>query len=63
MLEHLLSVPGEMLGIQHREFDSVLTEQVQHCLLALDLREPAHVAISPEEVKGVVDKSALPAGG
>ena len=61
MLEHLLTVADEMLGIKHRQFDIVFAEEVQQQLLALDLRQLAEVAIPPEEVEGVVDEPALPA--
>ena len=39
VLKHLLTVAGEMFGIENRQFDVVFAEKVQQRLLALDLRE------------------------
>jgi len=59
MPKHLLPVADEMFTVNHGRPDAVSTEQVQQCLLALDLRELAEVSITPEEIEGVVDQSIL----
>ena len=61
MLKHLLPVAGEMFGVENRQLDVVFAEQVQQRLLALDLRKLAKVAVTPEQVEGVVDQPVLPA--
>ena len=60
---HLLSVADQVLGIDDRMPDVVFPEQVGEHSLALDLRKLAEVAISPEQVEGVVDKTILLARG
>jgi hypothetical protein len=37
MLKHLLPVTGEMFGVENREFNVIFTEQIEQCLLALNL--------------------------
>ena len=61
MLKHHLTVAGEMFGVEDREFDVVFAEKIQQRLLALDLREAAEIAVTPEEIEGIVD-DAGPAG-
>jgi|SoiMethySBSTD1v2_1073268.scaffolds.fasta_scaffold1180647_1 hypothetical protein len=63
-LKHLeLPFPGKVLAVENRHLDGVLTRQIQQRLLALDLGQLPHIPIPPEEVEGVIDKPALPAGG
>ena len=61
MFKHLLTVSGEVFGIENWQFDIVLPEKVQQRLLALDLREAAKVSVTPEKVEGVKDQPVLPA--
>lgn len=50
-----------MYGIQHRQFDIVFTEHVHQELLTFDLWQLAKVAVTPEQIEGVVHETALPA--
>ena len=61
MLKHLLPVTGEMLGVENRPFDAIFTEQVEQCLLALDLWQLAQVPVAPEQIEGVIDQPVLSA--
>jgi hypothetical protein len=61
MLEHFLSVSGEMLRIEHGQVDVVVSEQVQEQLLAFDLGKLAEVTISPKKIESRIDQPTLPA--
>ena len=63
MLKHLLPVACQVLGVNNRGLDVILTEQVLQGLLALDLGELAKVAVTPQQIEGVIDQSILPARG
>jgi hypothetical protein len=63
MLKHLLAVAGQVLAVEHRHVDIILPHQVGQHLLAFDLGQLPQVAISPEQVEGVVDQPILPARG
>jgi len=50
-----------MFGVENREFNVIFTEQVEQCLLALDLWQLAQVPVAPQQVEGVVDQPVLSA--
>ena len=50
-------------GVEDREFNVVFAKKLEQRLFALDLRKAAEIAITPEEIEGVVDEPALPARG
>jgi len=52
MFKHHLTIAGEMLRVEDREFNVVFAEKIQQRLLALDLREAAEIAVTPEEIEG-----------
>ncbi len=56
MLEHRLTVAGEMLRVEDREFNVVFAEKVQQRLFALNLWKAAEITITPKEIEGVVDE-------
>src|SRR3984885_1952448 len=61
VLEHLLSVAGQVLGIDDRMPDVVFPEQVGEHSLALHLRKSPEIAVPPEQVECVVDQPVLSA--
>ena len=61
MSEHLLSVAGQVLGIDDRMPDVVFPEQLGEHSLALYLRKFPEIAVSPEQVECVVDQPVLSA--
>jgi hypothetical protein len=52
MFKHHLTIAGEMLRVEDREFNVVFAEKIQQRLLALDLREAAEIAVTPEKIEG-----------
>jgi hypothetical protein len=63
MLEHLLTVAGEVFRVDYGQLDIILPKKIEKQLLAFDLREFAKVAVPPEQIKRVVDEPTLPACG
>jgi hypothetical protein len=63
MLKHLLSAADQALAVDDRSFNAVFVHQIAQCLLALDLRKFAEVAITPEKVERVKDQPVLSACG
>src|ERR1700733_10170244 len=63
VLERLLPVAGQVLGIDDRMPDVVFPEQVGAHSLALHLRKFPEIAVPPEEVECVVDQTVLSARG
>jgi hypothetical protein len=59
VLEHLLSVAGQVLGVDHGMADVVFPEQVGEHPLALHLRKLPEIAVPPEQVECVVDQPVL----
>jgi hypothetical protein len=61
VLEHLLPVADEVLGVDDRRFNSL--DEVLQRGLALDLPRAAQVeAVQVQQVEGVEDQLVLPAG-
>jgi hypothetical protein len=63
VFEHCLSVAGQVFGVDHRKADVVLPQEIGEHSLALHLRKFAEVAVSPEQIEGVVDQPILSASG